>query len=76
MILESNSTAINAAEKHLNEIYLTVLRHSISLDYTAEEAEELCYKLKSLLGSIVTLSSLLLTQSLRKLINALQQEVD
>jgi hypothetical protein len=76
MILESNSTAINAAEKHLNEIYLTVLRHSISPDYTAEEAEELRYKLKSLLGSIVTLFSPLSTQSLSKLVNTSQQEVD
>ncbi|KAH6696627.1 hypothetical protein BKA61DRAFT_647414 [Leptodontidium sp. MPI-SDFR-AT-0119] len=58
MILESNSTAINAAEKHLNEIYLTVLRHSISPDYTAGEAEELRCKLKSLLGSILMSTSL------------------
>jgi hypothetical protein len=76
MILESSSTTINAPEKHLNEIYLTVLRHSISPDYTAEEAEELRYILKSLLGSIVTLFSPLSTQSLSKLVNASQQEVD
>ena len=48
MILESSSTAINAPEKHLNEIYLTVLRHSISPDYTAEEAEELRYMTQKL----------------------------
>jgi hypothetical protein len=76
MILESSSTAINAPEKHLNEIYLTVLRHSISLNYTAKEAEELRCILKSLLGSIVTLFSPLSTQSLSKLVNASQQEVD
>jgi hypothetical protein len=76
MILESSSTAINAPEKHLNEIYLTVLRHSISPDYTAEEAEELRRTLKSLLGSIATLFSPLSTQSLRKLVNTSQEEVD
>jgi hypothetical protein len=76
MILDSSSTASTAPEKHLNAIYLTVLRHSISPDYTAEEAEELQYKLKSLLGSIVTLFSPLSTQSLSKLVNASQQEVD
>jgi hypothetical protein len=76
MILESSNTTINAPEKHLNEIYLTVLRQSISPDYTAEEAEELCCKLKSLLGSIVTLFSPLSTQSLSKLVNPSQQEVD
>jgi hypothetical protein len=74
MILES--TTINAAEKHLNEIYLTVLRHSISPDYTAEEAEELRCMLKTLLGSIVTLFSPLSTQSFSKLVNASKQEVD
>ncbi|CZR68414.1 related to WD40-repeat protein (notchless protein) [Phialocephala subalpina] len=76
MILESSSTAINAPEKHLNKIYLTVLRHSICPDYTPEEAEELRYMLKSLLGSIVTLFSPLSTQSLSKLVNASQQKVD
>jgi hypothetical protein len=76
MILESSSTTINMPEKHLNEIYLTVLRHSISPDYTAEEAEELRYMLKSLLGSIVTLFSPLSIQSLCKLVNTSQQEVN
>jgi hypothetical protein len=76
MILESSSTAINAPEKHLNEIYLTVLRHSISPDYTAKEAKELCNMLKRLLGSIVTLFSPLSPQSLGKLVNASKQEVD
>jgi hypothetical protein len=76
MILESSSTTINAPEKHLNEIYLTVLRQSISSDYTAEEAEELRCILKSLLGSIVTLFSPLSTQSLSKLVRTSQKEVD
>jgi hypothetical protein len=76
MILESSSNAINAPEKHLNEIYLAVLRHSISPGYTSKEAEEQCYMLKSLLGSIVTLFSPLSTQSLSKLVDASHQEVD
>jgi hypothetical protein len=76
MILESSSTTINTPEKHLDEIYLTVLRHSVSPDYTAEEAKELSNMLKCLLGSIVTLFSPLSTQSLGRLINASKQEVD
>jgi hypothetical protein len=72
MILESSGTTINAPEKRLNKIYFTILRHSISLDYTAKEAEELRYRLKSLLGSIVTLFSPLSTQSLSKLVNTSQ----
>ena len=76
MVLESGSTTINAPEKHLNGIYLTVLRHSISPEYTPEEAEELRYRLKGLLGSIVTLLAPLSTQSLSKLVNTSQEEVD
>jgi len=76
IILESSSTAISAPEKHLNKIYLTVLRQSISPNYTAEEAGELRRILKGLLGSIVTLFSPLSTQSLSKLVNASQEEVD
>jgi hypothetical protein len=76
IILESSSTTINAPEKHLNEIYLTILRHSMSPDYTAKEVIELRRILKSILGSIVTLLSPLSTQSISKLLNASQEEVD
>jgi hypothetical protein len=76
MILESSSTTINAPEMHLNEIYLTVLRQSVSPDYTVEEVEELRRILKSLLGSIVTLFSPLSTQSLSRLVKTSQEEVD
>jgi hypothetical protein len=38
-ILKGSSSAITAPEKHLNEIYLAVLKHSISLDYSEEEKE-------------------------------------
>jgi hypothetical protein len=76
MILESSSTTINAPEMHLNKIYLTVLRQSISLEYTVKEVEELRRILKSLLGSIVTLFSPLSTQSLSRLVNTSQEEVD
>jgi hypothetical protein len=76
MLLESNTININAAEKQLDEIYLTVLRQSISPSHITNEAEELHRILKSLRGSIVTLFSPLFTQSLSKLGNTLQEEVD
>jgi hypothetical protein len=75
MILEHSSSAINAPEKHLNEIYTTVLRLCISPEYLNEEAEELRTMLKSLLGSIVTLLSPLSTQSLGKLLSTPQDEI-
>ncbi|KAF1810155.1 hypothetical protein P152DRAFT_475732, partial [Eremomyces bilateralis CBS 781.70] len=76
IILENSSIGVNAAEKHLNEIYTTVLRSCISPEYSYEEAEELLSLLKSLLGSIVTLLSPLSTQSLSKLLSTAQGEVD
>jgi hypothetical protein len=76
MILGSSSITANAPEKYLNDIYLTVLRNSISLDYTADEVTELCNMLKKFLGSIVTLFSPLSTQALGRLLDTSAQEVD
>ena len=50
-ILKGSSSVITAPEKHLNEIYLAVLKHSISLEYSDEEKEEVCNMLKHTLGS-------------------------
>ncbi|OCK72916.1 hypothetical protein K432DRAFT_314325, partial [Lepidopterella palustris CBS 459.81] len=41
MILENSTNAITAPENHLNDIYITVLKHSVSSDYSNEEKEEL-----------------------------------
>src|SRR5204862_7456220 len=54
-ILKSSSTTITAPEKHLNEVYITILKHSISPDYTDEEKEYLYGMLRHILGSIVVL---------------------
>jgi hypothetical protein len=76
MILKHSSTAINAPEKHLDKIYITVLRHCFPPEYIQEEAAELLSMLKSLLGSIVTLLSPLSIQSLSKLLGTPLDEVD
>jgi hypothetical protein len=65
-----NSSAIPAApEKHLNEIYITVLQNSISLGYTDEEKEEQFKTMRCILGSIVVLFSSLSVQSLDRLLD-------
>ncbi|OQV11244.1 NACHT domain-containing protein [Cladophialophora immunda] len=74
-ILEHGSSTVNAPEKHLNEMYITVLRDCIS-QYPGEEGEEQQSILKSLLGNIVTLLSPLSTQSLTELLGAPQDEID
>ena len=76
MILMQNSTVITAPEKHLNEIYITVLCHSISSDYSDEEAEELLSTLKNILGGVITLLSPLSIQSLSSILSIPQDEVN
>jgi hypothetical protein len=76
MILGNSSQATAAPEKHLNEIYITVLKHSIPLDYSNEEKEELKGRLRFILGSVVILSSPLSSYSLSKLVHVTKEEVD
>jgi heterokaryon incompatibility protein (HET) len=76
MVLENSSHAITAPEKHLNDIYMTVLKNSVSSDYSNEEREELYGMLRYILGSIVILSSPLSPYSLSKLLHVSKEEVD
>jgi isoleucyl-tRNA synthetase len=76
MVLKNSSNAITAPEKHLNDIYMTVLKHSVSSDYSNEEREELYSMLRYILGSVVILSSPLSPHSLSKLLHVSKEEVD
>jgi hypothetical protein len=76
IILENSSRSTAAPEKHLNEIYTTVLRHSVSSDYSNEEKEELYGMLKYILGSVVILLSPMSPYSLSKLLRISKEEVD
>jgi hypothetical protein len=69
-------TTVIALEKHLDEIYLTVLRHAVSSELAGNEVEELCHMLGDLLGSIVTLFTPISTQCLSKLLDTPQRDVD
>ena len=75
VILKGSSSAITAPEKHLNEIYLAVLKYSISSEYSDEEKKEVYDMLKHTLGSIVLLSPLS-TSSLSKLLHLPKEDVD
>ncbi|OBT69729.1 hypothetical protein VE03_00856 [Pseudogymnoascus sp. 23342-1-I1] len=75
-ILKGSSSAITAPENHLNEIYLAVLKHSISSEYSDEEKEVVCNMLKYTLGSIVVLLSPLSTSSLSRLLHLLREDLD
>lgn len=67
-ILRNDGKATAAPEKHLNEIYTTVLENSIQ-EYTDEEKEEQCRAIRYILGSIVALFSPLSAQSLDQLLD-------
>jgi hypothetical protein len=68
-IFEGSSTTITAPEKHLNEIYITVLKHSISLEYNVEETEDVYKMLRHILRSIVVLLSPFSAHSLSRLLD-------
>jgi hypothetical protein len=74
-VLQSNGS-ITEPENHLNEIYITVLRHSIPPKFSDEEQEEFYSKLKNMLGSIVVLLSPLSTHSLSTLLRISEEDID
>jgi len=75
-ILEGSRSAVTAPEKHLNEIYTTVLKYSISLEYTDEEQEDICSMLRQTLGSIAVLLSPLSICSLSRLLCVPRKDID
>jgi hypothetical protein len=74
-ILSTDSSTVAAPEKHLNEIYLTVLRSSLSAEYTNEEREEHCDMLRYVVGSIVVLLSPLSAGCLSALLDVAGKDV-
>jgi len=68
-ILRNDSVTTATPEGRLNEIYVTVLINSISVDYTEEEREEQCATVRRILRSIVVLFSPLSTYSLDRLLD-------
>jgi hypothetical protein len=69
MILQGSDSAPTAPEKHLDNIYTTVLRQSIDPEFTDEEKEEAYHLLRVTLGSIVILYSQLSKLSLSRLLD-------
>jgi NACHT domain len=75
-ILSGINSALTAPEKHLDEIYTTVLKQSIGIKFTKEEKEEVYCALRKALGSIVILLSPLSASSLYKLLNVKKEDLD
>ncbi|KAL2040688.1 hypothetical protein N7G274_006667 [Stereocaulon virgatum] len=75
-ILEGSSSAATAPEKHLDEMYITVLKQSTPSTYTDEEKEESFATLRHVLGSIVVLLSPLAAHSLSRLLDFPKGKID
>lgn len=63
-------------EKKLDEIYATVLTHSISAEYDKRETENLRQKFVHIVGSIVLLFDTLPAVSLAKILETQKEEID
>ncbi|KAF2464362.1 putative WD-repeat protein [Lindgomyces ingoldianus] len=74
-LIHSSSKASTAPEKHLNVIYITVLKQSIHSSFTDEEREDQYRTLKRTLGSVVVLFTPLSVTSLSRLLDIPKQDV-
>ncbi|KAF1971159.1 hypothetical protein BU23DRAFT_590769 [Bimuria novae-zelandiae CBS 107.79] len=75
-ILAGNSSPAAAPEKHLDEIYITVLKNSVNPNYMDEERAEHYETLRYILGSIVVSLSSLPADAWSKLLHVPKQDVD
>jgi hypothetical protein len=75
-ILDGSGGAVTAPEKHLDEIYSTVLEHSIAPEYTKKEKEELYCMLRQILGTAAVLFSPLSVYSLSGLLHVMKEDID
>jgi len=73
-IWEHEST-IMPSEKKLDEIYTTILTHSVSRSFDKYEKEELCRLFKEIVGSIIVLFDTLSAANLARLLNKPKEEI-
>jgi hypothetical protein len=74
-ILCNDGNTVAAPEKHLNQIYITVLNNSLSADFTDEEREEHCRMLRYIVGSVVVLFSPLSAWCLSALLQVADEDI-
>jgi NACHT domain len=75
-LLLDGSTSITEPEKHLSEIYITVLQNSVHHGYTAQEKEKFYSMLRHFLGSIVVLFSPLSANCLSRLLHITKRNLE
>ncbi|KAF1815360.1 hypothetical protein P152DRAFT_479302 [Eremomyces bilateralis CBS 781.70] len=75
-ILRSSGSAPRAPEKHLDEIYTTVLKQSVAPEYTDEEKEEAFCMLREILGNYFDIKKKAVDQTLNDLHSVLDVPKD
>jgi len=75
-ILRQNDDGPVGPEKHLDNLYLTVLRDSIAPEFTTEEKEEHCRMLRLVLGAVTVLQSPLTVRPLGELLNVGKESIE
>jgi len=75
-IMQQNSDGPVGPEKHLDNLYLTILRDSLSPNYKPEEKKEHCRMLRLVLGTLVVLEVPLTVQALGGLLNVGKEAIE
>jgi hypothetical protein len=74
-LLQHNNTA-QPPERKLDEIYTTVLTHSVRAEHSQEETEELRKRFRDVVGSVILLFDTLSAPSLAELLQIPKEEID
>jgi hypothetical protein len=76
ILQHGNSVVEDQPEKHLNEIYTTILSHCVPAKCSVEEKDEFLSMLRCILGGIATLLSPLSVHSFCRLLDFQPEELD
>jgi hypothetical protein len=75
MVLKKSGNSITAPEKHLDEIYTTVLENSVSVEHTDDEKEKALDMLRQVLGTLAVMLAQLSASSLCRLLLLTEEDV-
>ncbi|RYO61452.1 hypothetical protein AA0113_g6770 [Alternaria arborescens] len=75
-VIESDTITQAEPEKHLDLIYMTILRSSLRPEYSEAEGEEHCKKLRYVLGTLVVLKEPLAAEALEKLLGVVEEGIE
>jgi hypothetical protein len=75
-VMESDTDTQGEPEKHLDQIYMTILRSSLRPEYSEAEGEEHCKKLRYVLGTLIVLKEPLAAEALEKLLGVVEEGIE